>query len=134
MLSFWSQEFLASKASAHKKLSEIERKAKAKDRPFSVEPLEGLSTLQKKDLRWRAKLHNRKPEHWHMSESDFPSILEQPFLGQASPLDPKITMGNGSKAQALSQQEKFEGSVLMTSSLRAFHRDDGESLGYTHRK
>lgn len=127
MLSFWSKDYLDDQTNAFNKLQKLDCRGKPHGEPFSVDPLEGLSELEEHDLKWRVKQLGKTVNHWEIVESDFPSILEQTFLAQTGALDTRTTMVSKGGSQALTRHKQFNGAMLMTNRLRAFHRDDGTS-------
>jgi hypothetical protein len=130
LLSFWSQKFLKARTAAHKTLREL---SSHKGPNFLVDWKTGFSRRQRNDLMWRAELFGKvEPDHWELLEADFPSVLDQPFLGQHTPLDPRTTMATRDEEQALNMHKDFKGAILMTNDLRAFHRNDGTCLKIYH--
>ena len=87
--------------------------------------LDGLSERQIKDVVWRSGFVGLPVDFWNITRSALPNPLPERFLGQASLTNLRGPLPTKNDRQAICDHPHFQNSMLMSSQLRAFHRDDG---------
>jgi len=129
-LAFYSREFYNEQREAWNVLSK-----EASDKGDSaglVGTINGLSDLVKDDLGWRSRYRVRDLNFREMTKADFPYILSHRSAGDLNPRNEKLPQKiPAADENMISRISEFEGSVLMISHLRVFHRSDGFLLTFS---
>ncbi len=122
MLTFYNRERYNEEIDAFNELSSLEILKNG----TGDDALQGMSTLTRSDITWRANHVNMQVDYWDMIKANLPYPLAAQIIGNQGPLSQKDLLTR-QEPQALSILPHFTNAILAVSRLRFFHRTDGKA-------